>query len=163
MKYCINCGESIEPTVQFCPHCGTNQITPSPDIKASRALLITLCILTLIGSVFTILRATIYLMIASEESWELMTVRGLLYLLTSIGTIIGAVQMLNRKLMGLYIYSVSQGIYLLTVFFALSYYLNEIGDALGDQFAVVVAMFFIVPSVTILVLYWTPMAKQHLE
>ena len=102
-------------------------------------------------------------MIASEESWELMTVRGLLYLLTSIGTIIGAVQMLNRKLMGLYIYSVSQGIYLLTVFFALSYYLNEIGDALGDQFAVVVAMFFIVPSVTILVLYWTPMAKQHLE
>lgn len=163
MKYCTACGESIDSTVQFCPHCGKDQISSVPNKRASSATLNTLCILTLIGSVFTILRALIYLTIASEESWDLMAIRGTLYLLTSIGTIIGAVGMLSKKMSGLHIYTVSQVIYLITVFFALSYYIDEIGDLLGAQFAVLVAMFFVIPSVTILALYWTQMVKQHLK
>ena len=163
MKYCSNCGESIDSNVQFCPHCGADQVSSAPTKKTSTAILTTLCILTLIGSLFTVLRALIYLAIASEESWDMMTIRGLLYLLTSIGTFVGAIKMINKKISGLYIYTVSQAIYLITVLFALSYYLKEIGDALGDQFAIVVAMFFIIPSIAILALYWTQMAKQHLK
>jgi hypothetical protein len=90
-------------------------------------------------------------------------IRGSLYLLTSIGTIIGAVIMLNKKILGLYVYTVSQVIYLITIFFALSYYVSEIGDFLGEQFAILVAMFFVVPSVAILAMYWTQLAKQHLK
>jgi hypothetical protein len=163
MKYCTNCGESIDTTVQFCPHCGYDQISTVPNKRASSAILNTLCVLTLIGSVFTILRALIYLTIASGSSKELMMIRGSLYLLSSIGTIIGAVIMLNKKILGLYVYTVSQVIYLITIFFALSYYVSEIGDFLGEEFAILVAMFFVVPSVAILAMYWTQLAKQHLK
>jgi hypothetical protein len=143
------------------------QISPALNKRPSSAILDTLCVLTLIGSVFTILRAIVYLTISSVgpgETWgDLMNVRGSLYLLTSIGTIIGAVKMLNKEMFGLHVYTVSQVIYLITVFFALSYYLDEFKSSLGDQFAIILIMFFVVPSVVILALYWTQMAKQHLK
>jgi hypothetical protein len=143
------------------------QISPVLNKRSSSAILATLCVLTLIGSVFTILRAIVYFTISSfgaGETWaDLINVRGSLYLLTSIGTIIGAVKMLNKEMLGLHVYTVSQVIYLITVFFALSYYLDEFKSSLGDQFAIILIMFFVVPSVVILALYWTQMAKQHLK
>ena len=143
------------------------QISPALNDKSSSAILNTLCVLTLIGSVFTILRAFVYFAISSMadgQTWaDLMNVRGSLYLLTSIGTIIGAVKMLNKEMLGLHVYTVSQVIYLITVFFALSYYLDKFKSNFGDQFAIIVVMFFVVPSVVILALYWTQMAKQHLK
>ena len=143
------------------------QISPALNDKSSSAILNTLCVLTLIGSVFTILRAFVYFAISSMadgQTWaDLMNVRGSLYLLTSIGTIIGAVKMLNKEMLGLHVYTVSQVIYLITIFFALSYYLDEFKSNFGDQFAIMLVMFFVVPSVVILALYWTQMAKQHLK
>ena len=143
------------------------QISPALNDRSSSAILNTLCVLTLIGSVFTILRAFVYFAISSMadgQTWaDLMNVRGSLYLLTSIGTIIGAVKMLNKEMLGLHVYTVSQVIYLITIFFALSYYLDEFESNFGDQFAIMLVMFFVVPSVVILALYWTQMAKQHLK
>jgi hypothetical protein len=145
------------------------QISPVLNKRSSSAILATLCVLTLIGSAFTILRAIVYFTISSfggaGETWaDLMNVRGSLYLLTSIGTIIGAVKMLNKEMLGLHVYTVSQVIYLITVFFALSYYLDKFKSNFGDQsFAIMLVMFFVVPSVVILALYWTQMAKQHLK
>jgi len=142
------------------------QISPALNNRSSSAILNTLCVLTLIGSVFTILRGIVYLTISSGGggAWaDLMNVRGSLYLLTSIGTIIGAVKMLNKEMLGLHVYTVSQVIYLITVFFALSYYLDQFKSNFGDQFAIIVVMFFVVPSVVILALYWTQMARQHLK
>ncbi len=143
------------------------QISPVLNKRSSSAILATLCVLTLIGSVFTILRAFVYFTISSVgagETWaDSMNVRGSLYLLTSIGTIIGAVKMLNKEMLGLHVYTVSQVIYLITVFFALSYYLDKFKSNFGDQFAIMLVMFFVVPSVVILALYWTQMAKQHLK
>ena len=142
------------------------QISPALNNRSSSAILNTLCVLTLIGSVFTILRGIVYLTISSGGggAWaDLMNVRGSLYLLTSIGTIIGAVKMLNKEMLGLHVYTVSQVIYLITIFFALSYYLDEFKSNFGDQFAIMLVMFFVVPSVVILALYWTQMAKQHLK
>ena len=143
------------------------QISPALNNRSSSAILNTLCVLTLIGSVFTILRAFVYFAISSMadgQTWaDLMNVRGSLYLLTSIGTIIGAVKMLNKEMLGLHVYTVSQVIYLITVFFALSYYLDKFKSNFGDQFAIIVVMFFVVPSVVILALYWTQMARQHLK
>ena len=142
------------------------QISPALNNRSSSAILNTLCVLTLIGSVFTILRGIVYLTISSGGggAWaDLMNVRGSLYLLTSIGTIIGAVKMLNKEMLGLHVYTVSQVIYLITVFFALSYYLDKFKSNFGDQFAIIVVMFFVVPSVVILALYWTQMARQHLK
>jgi hypothetical protein len=142
------------------------QISPVLNKRSSSAILATLCVLTLIGSVFTILRAIVYFTISSVgagETWaDSMNVRGSLYLLTSIGTIIGAVKMLNKEMLGLHVYTVSQVIYLITVFFALSYYLDKF-KSFGDSFAIMLVMFFVVPSVVILALYWTQMAKQHLK
>ena len=142
------------------------QISPALNNRSSSAILNTLCVLTLIGSVFTILRGIVYFTISSGGggAWaDLMNVRGSLYLLTSIGTIIGAVKMLNKEMLGLHVYTVSQVIYLINIFFALSYYLDEFKSNFGDQFAIIVVMFFVVPSVVILALYWTQMARQHLK
>jgi hypothetical protein len=122
-----------------------------------------LCVFTIFGSVFTVLRAFVYVSFGIEETAMIMRV--LSYIFTSIGTTIGAVKMLKKDEAGLMIYSVSQVIYIITVFFALSHYIKELGGLFGGGtgFATSVAMLFIVPSILILFIYWLPDTRKHLK
>ncbi|WP_202857212.1 zinc ribbon domain-containing protein [Fulvivirga marina] len=154
MKTCIKCQESIEIETRFCPKCGLdqNQIT----LVASSSFLITLCILTIVGSVITIGRALLYEIVASAVEQDYY--RGWIYFWSSGGTLIGAIMMLQKKINGLYVYSISQVIYLITIVVASFSY----GDV-SAEIAFFVAMCFFLPSLVMLYLYWLKVVRQHLN
>ncbi|MFZ9029019.1 MAG: hypothetical protein ACO2Z9_08385, partial [Crocinitomicaceae bacterium] len=79
-------------------------------------------------------------------------IRGLLFVMVNIGTIIGAIVMLSRKLTGLYVYSVFQVLYLLVIVWAT---LSHLGGVQTDIFAVTIAAVFFLPSLAFLIMYWS--------
>ncbi|MDA9563117.1 hypothetical protein N9R81_00415 [Flavobacteriales bacterium] len=75
--------------------------------------------------------------------------------------------MLQKKLNGLYTYSFFQLIYIITVIVA-SFSYNDLFDSYGDSnsdtlLATGIAMFFLLPSILFLILYWTNIARKHLH
>ena len=165
MTNCKRCNEPMNAETNFCPKCGEDQ---RPNVenpqKSNASFFIVLCVLTIIGSVFTIGRAFLYEMVSMMDDGS-NYVRGWVYAGTSVGTLIGAVMMIQRKLQGLYIYTISQIIYILTVMVASLSYGDEFGK-FGDEatfLASAIAMFFILPSLLFLILYWTNMVKKHLK
>ena len=157
MKKCIRCNQPIENALNFCPTCGEDQ---RGENTSNATFLIVLCIFTIIGSVFTMGRAFFYEMISlSVESHTYL--RGWVYFGSAIGTIVGAFMMIQKKIRGLYVYSIFQIIYILTVIIAsLSY--GSPGELTG-LFATGISMFFIIPSILFLVLYWTDIVKRNLS
>lgn len=153
--------------INFCPNCGQDQHSKNITAqKSSTTFLTVLCILTIVGSVFTILRSVLYEMISMMDS-NSNYIRGWIYAGSSIGTLIGAILMLQKKLKGLYLYSVFQAIYIITVLFATFVY----GDIFKESgrnnemstLAFTIAMFFLVPSIFFLVSYWKNPIKKHLK
>lgn len=159
---CTKCNELIDSESQFCQNCGFNRNNSSVLSKPNTIFLTFLCVLTIIGSVFTVLRAFLYSADGIEEMT--MMVRISFYVLTSIGTTVGAIKMLQKDKAGLIIYSVSQLIYIITVFFALAHYIKVLESLFdGGGLATFIALLFIVPSVLILIMYWMPDVRKHLK
>ena len=157
MKKCIRCNQPIENVLNFCPTCGEDQ---RGENTSNATFLIVLCIFTIIGSVFTMGRAFFYEMISVlDESHTY--IRGWVYFGSAIGTIVGAFMMIQKKMRGLYIYSIFQIIYILTVIIA-SFSYGSPGEVMG-VLAIGMSMFFIVPSILFLVLYWTDIVKRNLS
>jgi hypothetical protein len=157
MKKCIRCNQPIENVLNFCPTCGEDQ---RGENTSNATFLIVLCIFTIIGSVFTMGRAFFYEMISVlDESHTYL--RGWVYFASAIGTIVGAFMMIQKKMRGLYIYSIFQIIYILTVIIA-SFSYGSPGEVMG-VLAIGMSMFFIVPSILFLVLYWTDIVKRNLS
>lgn len=167
MTNCKRCNQQMDGETNFCPTCGEDQRTNNIiQQKSNATFLIVLCVLTIIGSVFTIGRAYLYEMV-SMMGGESNYIRGWIYAGSSIGTLAGAIMMIQRKLNGLYIYSTFQGIYIITVLVASLSYSDAFGsfDRSGNAASLLasgIAMFFLLPSILFLILYWTNMIKKHL-
>ena len=165
MTNCKRCNQQMDEGTNFCPTCGEDQRANNVNQQKSNAtFLMILCVLTIIGSIFTIARAYLYemvSMIGGELGGNSNYIRGWIYACSSIGTLVGAIMMLNRKLNGLYIYSAFQIIYIVTVIIASFSY----GDTFKGATALAsgIAMFFLLPSILFLVLYWTNIIKKHLK
>ncbi len=133
------------------------------DTSTSSGLLITLCTLTIIGSVFGILRAFLYefgAMVAevATGNMDMTYVRGLLYVAFHTGTLIGAIIMLCRSMVGFYMYTISQILYIVFVL----YTTYATYDGLGGFEAIIGAMFW-GPSLVFLILYWTLPTRKYLK
>jgi hypothetical protein len=161
----------MEEEINFCPTCGEDQrgnFVSQQQQESKPTFLIVLCVLTMIGSVFTIGRAYLYEMVSMMDGHN-NYIRGWIYAGSAIGTLIGAIMMTQRKLNGLYIYSVFQVMYIVTVIIASFSYgdtfggTNDLATFGANAFASVVAIFFLIPSVLFLVLYWTNMIKKYLK
>ena len=158
MKSCIACNAEIEEGFNFCKICGSNQNAPQNNvIKKDSALITVLCILTIIGSLFGILRGWLYELVSTVGHNDYF--RGWIYIFANIGTLVGAILMLKRKKSGLNLYTVFQSIYILTVIYATIVY--EVSDFEG--LAIVLSMFFLIPSIVFLILYWKKMNTKHLN
>ena len=158
MKSCIACNGEIEVGFNFCKICGTNQNVEQNDlIKTNTTFFTILCVLTIVGSLFGIARGWIYELVSTmgDDGYY----RGWIYIITSIGTLAGAIMMLKKELKGLYLYSVSQGVYILTVIYTTILY--ETSEFEG--FALIISMLFLVPAIVFLILYWQTMFKKHLK
>jgi len=152
MKNCIRCTQEIDNNVNFCPKCGASQKNDNPTF------LIVLCVMTILGSLFVMARGFLYEMfstIGDNENYN----RGWIFFLTGIGTLVGALLMLKRKILGLYIYSGFQIFYILTVCYTASVYDD---DDLTNLISIGIAGFFIIPSIVILLLYWTRTCRKYL-
>jgi hypothetical protein len=122
-----------------------------------------LCVLTIIGSLFTILRGYLYELISTIDT-DHSYFRGWIYILSSIGTAVGAILMLQKKFIGLIIYTVCQIIYLLTIVYATSQYANDsVSDFNFGALAVAISAFFLFPSLIVLVLYWLDINRKLLK
>ena len=155
MKNCINCNVEIMDETNFCDFCGVNQTTKR---NASNSSSITvLCILTIVGSVFTMWRGLLYEAVAGVADNDEF-IRGWIYIISSIGTIVGAIFMLNKKINGLYIYTFSQVIYLITVVYATIIYVEDFGG-----FALIISSMFFVPSACFLIVYWSKNMQKQLS
>ncbi len=156
MTNCKKCNQIIPEDANFCASCGAGfRGKNATDRNGASSFLKALCILTIMGSLFTIGRALLYEMF-SELDHTSDYIRGWIYAGTAIGTIIGAVLMMQQKLNGLYMYTVFQVIYIITVLVAVFSY-GEFSNV-----AFIVALFFLIPSITFLILYWTNMIRKDL-
>jgi hypothetical protein len=163
MKSCIRCNQSIEDNTNFCPKCGANQKNDNPTF------LIVLCVMTILGSLFVMARGFLYEMVSTIGN-DGDYIRGWIFFLTGIGTFVGALIMLKGKKLGLHIYSIFQIIYILTVCYtALIYNQNDIvnptsisNNDIVKSISIGLAGFFVIPSIAILLLYWTKATRKHL-
>ena len=165
MTNCKRCNQQMDEETNFCPTCGEDKRANNVNRQKSNAsFLIVLCVLTIIGSVFTIGRAYFYEMISMMDNSS-NYLRGWIYAGSAVGTLAGAIMMIQRKLNGLYIYSAFQIIYIITVLIASFSYGDEFGSH-GKEASLLasgIAMFFLLPSILFLILYWTNMIKKHLK
>lgn len=159
MKLCIACSAEIEEEINFCKNCGVHQTVQQKDLIISpTTTLKILCILTIIGSIFGIARGWVYELISNiGENDEYF--RSWIYIITNVGTLVGAILMLERKKRGLHLYTISQSIYILTVIYTTFVY----GDLHMNEFVLGVSMLFLVPSILFLILYWQNNTRMHLQ
>ena len=161
MTNCKRCNGQMDKESNFCPICGEDQrANKINQFKSNASFLIVLCVLTIIGSVFTIGRAYLYEMVSMMDGHS-NYIRGWIYAGSAVGTLVGAIMMIQKKLNGLYIYSAFQGIYIITVLVA-SFSYSDKGNS-ASLLASGIAMFFLLPSILFLILYWTNMIKKQLK
>jgi len=163
MKECVKCNQQINNNLNFCPNCGHNQIQTT--LNQNSSVLIILGILTIVGSLFTIVRAYFYEIISLIDS-DHDYYRGWIYAGTSLGTLVGAIIIMLKKKYGLYIYSISQIIYIITVIYATFIYNDNVNNdgffKDTNELAIAIAMLFLVPSIIFLALYWSKYVRKHL-
>jgi hypothetical protein len=148
--------QKIEEKINFFPACGEYKRGNNVNLqKRNATFLMVLCVLTIIGSVFTIGRAYLYEMV-STMGVHSNYIHGWIYTGSSVGTLAGAIMMIKRKLDGLNIYSASQGIYIITVLVAYFSYNDAFSNSGGGNKALFlasgIALFFLVPSILFLIL-----------
>lgn len=124
--------------------------------KQTSSTLVVLCILTLLGSVFILLKGLIgYFILADSNATR--SEGGILFInlvyiiefLSCIGAIVGAIIMLVGKKIGLVIYTISSILYiLLTVAFAVFCFISLIGIPVG-----LLQFLYLIPSILFLILY----------
>ena len=127
-----------------------------PQQKQSSSTLLVLCILTLLGSFFMILKGLISYstLLGSNDTRSdfgivLIDVVYILEFLSCIGSIAGAIIMLTGKRAGLLIYLISCGLYILvTTVFTVFCFVSIIGIPVG-----LLQFFYIIPSILFFVLY----------
>jgi hypothetical protein len=124
--------------------------------KQTSSTLVVLCILTLLGSVFILLKGLIsyFVLTVSDDA---RSESGILFInmvyfiefLTCIGTIAGAIIMLIGKKAGLVIYAISSILYILfTAAFAVFCFFSIIGIPVG-----LLQFLYLIPSIVFLILY----------
>jgi hypothetical protein len=126
--------------------------------RQTSSTLVLLCILTLLGSVFILLKGLIGYFILADSN-DTRSEGGILFInlvyfvefLTCIGAIVGAIIMLVGKKIGLVIYAISSVLYiLLTVAFAVFCFFSLIGIPVG-----LLQLLYLIPSILFLILYIT--------
>lgn len=116
-------------------------------------LLIILVIFTIIGSLFSMGKSLLYETVSSYfGAGDFMYY---IYVATCVGTMIGAIMMLSKKKMGLYIYSVSQ------VLFILLFILSRIPSETED-YSTSWTVLVVLPAAIFLFLYWSKDIRDFL-
>jgi hypothetical protein len=165
MKKCTSCSADLKEDDIFCGACGEEQnlfvekVLPQKVSSTSKDFITVLCILTLVGSFFGMFRGLFYQFVADAANNDTYY-RGLIFFVLNVGTAAGAIMMLNRSKIGLYIFTGFQILYLIMVMVTSLVYFGEEDESV---FAFMLAMIFFLPSLAFLILYWLPQNKLALK
>ena len=171
MKNCVKCQKEIGFQDAFCPHCGSNQLRDEIMDRLDRVesninntvksentgLLVTLGVLSIVGSIFGMSRGLLYEAIAGLADSGSSYTKGYIYVFANLGSMIGVILMLSRKIVGLYAYTLAQIVYVVTVM------ISSMSYEEGRTLAVAVSSFFMIPSVVFVFLFWSKGVKDKLS
>lgn len=167
MKYCSNCGKPLNENNHYCLACKTFQAVEksSTDISTAKTppIIITLAVITMLGSVGGMVRGLFYQTTASffksgalhNEGYN----RGYILLLLNLGTFIAAIFMLRLKPWSYYMYLIFQLAYIVFTFYISFIYSTDaktrsLTDGLNPLVLILSSAFWL-PSAVLFVLYLT--------
>src|SRR5689334_12291978 len=99
MAFCSSCGAEVtDENAVFCPSCGAGLLKYNPPVKKepNPTALVTLCVLTIIGSLFGIIRGFFYEAIAGAFG-NSDYLYGYMFAGLNAGTLVAAILMLLQK------------------------------------------------------------------
>ena len=172
MKYCTNCGVSVlDENAKFCSACGAPQTAIEPNLhhkqnEGNNAARVTLCILTILGSILGILKGLFVEAFYSQnygigQGQQLPF--GYASALFNLGTLVGAVLMLNKMKTGYINYIAFQWANISTVtFWAVysTYFINNYPGQSSQPFFFLLASVTVIPSLVFMALYSFMVKKQ---
>lgn len=171
MKYCVSCGKLLpDDSANFCPSCGAHQY-PGPAVSSrsgqSPAALVTLCILTILGSVLGILKGLL-VEAFQGRSFDLLNEQSMRFpfgyasALFNLGTLAGAIIMLNRKRFGYVLYLVCQSANIVAVLYWALAQGHFVDGFIGGPFYLIGAAVSVLPSLVFIVLY-SLLVRKYLD
>lgn len=156
MKNCIKCGQEMATEIKFCPNCGADQKGNVVYVEKTGppTMLTILVIFTIIGSLFSMGKSLFFDTVESYIGFG-GSYTYYIYAATCVGTMVGAVLMLSKKLNGLYIYTVCQ------VLFILMFVLGRIPSE-NVYYSTGYTLLVALPAVIFLILYWSKEVRKYL-
>jgi Ca2+/Na+ antiporter len=170
MRYCSNCGKPLNGN-PYCPACKSFQ--PAEEVSdkiivKTPAIVITLAVITMLGSASGIVRGLLYQTTANlfktgalhNQDYS----RGYVLMLLNFGTFMAAIFMLRLKPWSYYMYLIFQLAYIVFTFYISFIYSTDvksrnIADGLNPIVLVLSSVFWL-PSIILLTLYLT-LARKH--
>lgn len=173
MKPCIRCTAPLEDAATLCPNCGTNQNPAlfSKDYKYKRmrqkeddTFLIVLCALTIAGALFGSVSFFVGSKLFDDMYGNNVAIVVAISVLVNVGKLTGAVLMLLKKRLGLYIYTATA--LLAIVYTVLAKYLivNQVATNVPQMpgLQIISTIFAVVFQVVFVVLYWLKVNRRLL-
>jgi len=170
MKPCTRCGKLLADDAAYCDNCNTEQPKRFDEFEIkppqNATFLKVLCILTILGVSFTLISSAVSLITDTGEAMDEMRSLTVASLVVGIAKLTAAILMLQRKLVGLYIYTVAAVIAVAIQIYAVSltagYVTSTMGD-MGDTILIVSAAITVVIALTFIILYWLPVNRRLLS
>lgn len=173
-KTCSKCQTVLSPGAKFCENCGEESKGPKqapkkrprrPSQESSNGhynLLLALCIFTILGSLIILLLSSarvLFELAPGPINGRRIHDLGILKILTSIGTLVGASFMIKKEKFGLYIYTIAQAIFLV----AGIYEIVEVVDDGDPGLIAFMALLGPGPGIVFLAMYWTGWCRKNLS
>ncbi len=172
MKFCSDCGNSVPENSATCSSCGKDQRTVQPissnnftkqqPVQGDDTFLKVLCILTIVGASIGLLSAALTFGIVSVMDNEHRIIQ-MIAILAASGKMTGAILMLQKRLTGLYIYTVAAIVNIsLTVAMAFGFNMIPKDQAVPKELLLISVIIGVAISGTFLIMYWLKMNRRLL-
>jgi len=170
MKPCTRCGNLLADDATYCNNCNASQTKGFDEFEIkppqSATFLKVLCILTIVGVAFTLISSVVSLTMDAAPPIEGMQFLTIVSFVVAIAKLIAAILMLQRKLIGLYIYSVAAvvaiAIQIYSVSLTAGYMTGKLGE-MGNPILMVSTAITVVIALTFIILYWLPVNRKLLS
>lgn len=163
MKTCIKCGHAITENTEYCPSCGADQrLAKRPPERKDDTFLKVLCILTITGASISLLSAAVTMGdIAIDNVFRILQI---LAVLVAIGKMTGAILMFQKRLNGLYIYTVAAIINIgLSAWMTFSMASIVTTEGLPEGVLILSFIFALAISAAFLIMYWLKINRGQLS
>ena len=169
MKTCSRCSNTLAADAAYCYVCSTTQTEGFEEFELkpqySTIFLKVLCILTIVGGIINLINSANSLVKGSALVMQDMKIIAYIGVILTIAKLIGAAFMLQKKLNGLYIYTVGAALGLLMMIYSVSFKWEYMQSVSGSSNAITIGSMVLAFFITISfpVMYWLPVNRRLLS